>query len=347
MAGKPAGQKRLPFVTRAAWIRLAVFFALLGGLAFWGWFTMMRMPGSSYRGDLPPLSAESLRRDVEKLAGEIGSRNVPNHENLRRAADFIEGEFSNAGYAVRRQEFEVGGKKCHNLDVEIRGGARPEEIVIAGAHYDSVDLGYGESPGANDNATGVAAVLALARIFSGKKTARTLRFAAFTNEEPPYFQTEDMGSLVYARRCKAGGEKVVAMLSLETIGYYADEKGSQKYPPPFSLFYPSTGNFIAFVGNVSSGALVRQALESFRKHARFPSEGAAVFDFIPGVGWSDHWAFWQAGYPAMMVTDTAPFRYPHYHTPEDTPDKVQYEKMAAVVEGLEKVLEELGNPRGQ
>ena len=150
-----------------------------------------------------------------------------------------------------------------------------------------------------------------------------------------------MGSLVYALACRQRRENVVAMISLETIGYFDDAKGSQSYPPPFSLFYPSTGNFIAFVGNYSSRRLVRRSVASFRRHTEFPSEGAALPSFIPGVGWSDQWAFWQAGYPALMVTDTAPFRYPDYHRPSDTPDKIDHERMARVVDGLEAVVREL------
>jgi hypothetical protein len=142
-----------------------------------------------------------------------------------------------------------------------------------------------------------------------------------------------MGSLVYAKRCKDRGERIVAMLSLETIGFYSDVKGSQKYPPPLSLFYPSTGNFIGFVGDRSSTDLMRSVVKTFRATTRFPSEGAALFASLPGVGWSDHWSFWQVGYPGVMVTDTAPFRYPHYHTGADTPDKLDYE--------LERVVGEL------
>jgi hypothetical protein len=147
-----------------------------------------------------------------------------------------------------------------------------------------------------------------------------------------------MGSVRYARRCRQRDEQIVAMLSLETIGYYSDAPGSQQYPFPFGLLYPSEGNFIGFVGNVSSGDLVRTAIGAFRQHARFPSEGAAVPASIQGVGWSDHWSFWQVGYPGIMVTDTAPFRYPHYHRREDTPDKVDYARMARVVAGLEHVV---------
>jgi Zn-dependent M28 family amino/carboxypeptidase len=168
-----------------------------------------------------------------------------------------------------------------------------------------------------------------------------LRFLEFVNEEPPFFLSEDMDSLVYAKRCKQRQEKVVAMFSLETMGYYSDEIGSQKYPPPLGLIYPLQGNFIGFIGNIGSGSLVRDAIASFRRHTQFPSEGAALPSQIPGVGWSDHWSFWQQGYQAVMVTDTAPFRYPYYHTTGDTPDKVDYERLARVVVGLERVVADL------
>src|SRR5262249_21271394 len=160
-------------------------------------------------------------------------------------------------------------------------------------------------------------------------------------EEPPYFQTPAMGSAVYARRCRERGEKVVAMLGLETIGYYTDRPGSQRYPFPFGLFYPKTGDFVAFVGNTGSRALVHRAVAAFRAGAPFPSEGAAAPAALQGVGWSDHWSFWQEGYPAVMVTDTAPFRNPDYHTPRDVPDRLAYAPMARVVAGLVRVVEAL------
>ncbi|MBI3011304.1 MAG: M28 family peptidase [Candidatus Omnitrophica bacterium] len=304
---------------------------------------MMWMPGKSYRGPIPALtSAESalrdaLRRDVGELAGTIGERNLSQYHNLRRAAAFIETSFTEAGLEVHRQGFTAEGNAVANLEAALAGTEHPEEIVVIGAHYDSVD----GSPGANDNATGVAAVLALARAFAGARASRTLRFVAFVNEEPPYFQTPVMGSLVYAARCQAGRERVVAMLSLETIGYYADARGSQSYPFPFQFFYPSQGNFIGFVGNLASRGLLHDVTGSFRRHARHPSEGIAMWESIPGVGWSDQWSFWQQGYPGVMVTDTAFYRYPHYHTPGDTPDKVHYDRLALVVAGLEQVVADL------
>lgn len=277
-----------------------------------------------------------LIADVQALAGDIGERNTTRYAQLNAAADFIEGSLARAGLTPRRESYDLRGQACHNIEVEIRG-TRPE-IIVVGAHYDSV-LG---SPGANDNASGVAGLLALARRFAGKPCGQTLRFVAFVNEEPPYFQTEEMGSFVYASRCKARGDKISAMISLETIGYFSDAPGSQSYPSPgLGAFYPTTGNYIGFVGNFGSRALVRRSIGLFREQGKVPSEGAALPSFIPGVAWSDQWSFWQCGYPAIMLTDTAPFRYPHYHERTDTPDKLEYDRFALVVSGMEKVIAEL------
>jgi Zn-dependent M28 family amino/carboxypeptidase len=150
-----------------------------------------------------------------------------------------------------------------------------------------------------------------------------------------------MGSLVYARYCFERDDKIVAMISLETLGCYDDQAGTQKYEFPFGLFYPSRANFLGFIGNYGCRDLVRQTISIFRNKAQFPSEGSTIPGIINGVNWSDHWSFLQAGYPAIMVTDTAPFRYEYYHTPEDTPDKIDYERLTRVVDGLENVLDEL------
>ncbi len=299
------------------------------------------MPGKNVS-KAGPLSADEvvlrdeLRATVQKLAGEIGERNMWHYPQLNAAADFIEDSFSRAGLHPRRDSYELRGQACHNIAAEIRG-ARPE-IILIGAHYDSV---FG-SPGANDNGSGVAATLALARRFATRKTQHTMRFVAFVNEEPPYFLSGEMGSLVYAGRCKSRGDKISAMISLETIGYFSDAPNSQTYPSPgLGIFYPKVGNFIGFVSNVHSRTLLRRVIPLFRKHANIPSEGAALPAFIPGVSWSDQWSFWRNGYPAIMVTDTAPFRYPYYHSANDTPDKLDYDRFTRVVSGMEKVIEDL------
>ena len=279
---------------------------------------------------------EELRADVQKLAGEIGERNMWHYAELNAAAEFMEDSFSRAGFRPRQDSYELRGQACHNIEVEIPG-TRPEVLLI-GAHYDSV---FG-SPGANDNASGVAAVLALARRFANANPKHTLRFVAFVNEEPPYFLSGEMGSLIYARRCKERDDKIAAMISLETIGYFSDAPNSQAYPSPgLGIFYPKVGNFIGFVSNVQSRGLLRRVMRLFRKHAKIPSEGAALPAFVPGVSWSDQWSFWQNGYPGIMVTDTAPFRYPYYHSSNDTPDKLDYDRFALVVSGMGKVIDDL------
>jgi hypothetical protein len=320
--------------------------ALITLVVFLGIALMIRMPGQSYTGPLLPLTPEEeqsrqqLVRHVWSLAGEIGERHLWRHEALEAAARYIGTTLAGWRYSVTTQPFEVWGKTVQNLAVELLGTSHPAEIIVVGGHYDSVP----GCPGANDNATGVAAMLELARLFSGRELGRTVRFVAFVNEEAPFFHTAHMGSWQYARQARQRGERIVAMLSLETMGYYSDTPGSQQYPFPFGLFYPPVGNFIAFVGNTASGALVRRSIASFRRHAAFPSQGTAAPGWLTGIGWSDHWAFWQQGYAAIMVTDTALFRYASYHTPTDTPDRIDYARMARVVAGIAGVVADLASP---
>jgi Zn-dependent M28 family amino/carboxypeptidase len=303
----------------------------------------VKLQGRAASGDLPALTVEEttlrdgLRAHVEMLGTTIGDRNVWRYEQLKASADYIERQLTSFGYKVARQPYTAGGKEVVNLEAELRGATRPDEIFIVGAHYDSVR----GCPAANDNGSGVAGVLEIARLMAQANPARTVRFVLFVNEEPPFFQTDLMGSVVYSRRCKQRGEKVVGMISVETIGYYSDARGSQKYPPPYDKLFPSTGNYIAFVANADNREFAERVTVSFRKHSTFPYEGIAAPDGVEGVGWSDHWSFWQDGYPALMVTDTAPFRYPHYHHPTDTPDKIDYDRTARVVTGLEKVVRDL------
>ena len=307
-----------------------------------GWY-MIFMPGKSWSDQVPPLSAEeqlihdNLKRHVVMLAQQIGERNVWNAQALLGASRYIRQTLENLGYQVRVQSFESAEMTVQNLEVELPGVRLPQEVIVFGAHYDSV-LG---TPGANDNASGIAALLEIARLMAGKKPARTLRLVAFANEEAPFFGSDEMGSQVYAKCASQRNEDIKAMVSLEMIGYYSDKQGSQRYPFPLSFFYPDTANFVGFVGNLSSWRLVRQALGAFRASTAFPSEGLAAPSWVTGVAWSDHWSFWQAGYPAIMITDTAFFRYEHYHRPTDTPDKLDYQSMARVTKGLVDVAIEL------
>jgi len=331
----PAGLKDRGVGHLLLWGSLVL--AVLLGSAY---YVVLYMPEHSYSGPLSPLSATELTvRDhliqhVQTLAGEIGERHIWRPAALDQAARYIEATWHAQGYRVARQPFTVEGQTVHNLEVVLPGGSRRDEIVLVGAHYDTVQ----RSPGVNDNGTGTAAVLELARLLMGQQLPCTVRLAAFVNEEAPFFSHNTMGSWVYARRSHTLGERIVAMLSVETIGYYSDTVGSQHYPFPFGLFYPRTGNFIGFVGNIASRALVQRSIAAFRQHTAFPSEGVAAPSWITGVSWSDHWAFWQEGYPALMVTDTALFRYAPYHTRADTPDQINYDRMARVVVGLARTV---------
>ncbi|VXD15643.1 Peptidase, M28 family [Planktothrix serta PCC 8927] len=334
----------MQWITKAALIRLGI---LLGGLMVLFMaiaFLMTTMPEKSYSGQLPPLTAsqqqlrDDLNRDIKIMTEDIGEHNYLFYNNLIQVEKFLKTRLSQAGYSVNTQEYSVNGQVFSNLEVEIKGTEKPDEIVIIGAHYDSV-VG---SPGANDNGTGAVAVLSLAQLFSTTHPKRTLRFVEFVNEEPPFFWSENMGSLVYAKRCQKRQENIVAMLSLETMGFYSQARNSQQYPVNIlRLIYPNQGNFIGFIGNIGSRSLIHQVIAKFRTSAQFPSQGVSLPDFIPGVGWSDHWSFWQVGYPALMVTDTAPFRYPYYHTQQDTPDQIDYDSLTYVVSGLQSVIQDL------
>jgi peptidase M28-like protein len=310
-------------------------------------YYMIGMPGRSYSGPLPPLTdderalAPRLKQHIVAIASR--EHNVAHYDELGKSARYIETTLEAFGYTVNRQIFDaddfVGGSRAvRNIEVVIEpraDGSTPETLVV-GAHYDSVR----GAAGANDNGSGTAAVIELARLLGDLKgaTTRRIRLVLFVNEEPPYFQTEEMGSHQYASALKARGERVVAMYSLETLGYYASEPGSQRYPWPFGLLFPDRGDFVAFVGTLDARALVRQSIGSFRSHTKFPTIGGAAPASIPGIDWSDHWAFTRQGFPAIMLTDTAPFRYPHYHTFRDTPDKVDAESLARVVKGIERMI---------
>lgn len=305
------------------------------------------MPGSSLQGPAPRLSVEEqqvaveLRRHVTKLAVDLGERRATEGDSLRRAENYLHDELAPLtalpGVTLTREPLRNAPGDPANLVLDLPGrGAGP--IVLIGAHYDSAP---GGTPAANDNGSGTAAALVLARRLAPAAHRLPLRVVLFANEEMPYFATEAMGSLQHARGCKERGEQLRAMFSLETMGYYSDAPGSQKYPPPLSSLYPDRGNFIGFVGDLSSRALVRESIRSFRAHATIGSEGAALPAALPGIGWSDHWAFWQVGYQAVMVTDTALYRDPNYHQLSDTPEQLDFERLARVVVGLQATILEL------
>jgi len=309
------------------------------------WLFTVRMPGPAFSGPLPPLTPNQdrlrtgLEAHVRVLAHDIGVRSDETYANVQRAAAYIERTLRGLGYEVVSQEFSADNREYRNLEATLRGTSRPQEVVVLGAHYDTAE----QAPGADDNASGVAGVLELAQVFAQERQSRTVRFVFFPTEEPPSFPTADMGSRHYATAARERNDQIVAMLSIESIGYYDTEKGSQRYPFPLNLAYPDVGDFIGFVSNLRSRSLLHRAIAAFRAHATLPTQGAAAPSWVPGVWWSDHWSFWREGYHAIMITDTAPYRNPFYHTPQDTPDRLDYDRMARVVHGLTHVVRALAN----
>ncbi len=284
----------------------------------------------------PLVTPDTLARHVTQLAGVIGERNVFQPNAYSAAAHYIEATWRGLGYDVSVQDYDAGGFRSANLEAT-RIGTRPDQILLIGAHYDSVR----GSPGANDNASGVAAMLELSRLFSAIQPTVSVRFVAFANEEPPFFGGRHQGSVVYAKAARARGDDIRLMISLETVGYFSDAAGSQRYPPLFRYFYPDSANFIGFVSNLRSRRLMQLVAAMFRTASDFPLQQVATLSIVPGVAWSDHRSFWQQGYPAFMVTDTAVYRYRYYHTDADTPDELSYPQFAEMTEGVYLALSRL------
>jgi hypothetical protein len=282
-----------------------------------------------------------LRAHVAALAGTIGERHLFRPKALAAAADYITKAWQAQGYAPEHEAFLVDGVTCANLLVTRPGRGRADEILLIGAHYDTVP----GSPGADDNASGVAGLLEITRAMAGLEPEMTARFVAFTNEEPPFFRSGQQGSAVHAQAARARGERIALMVSLEMLGFYDDRPGSQRYPPLFRWFYPDRGNFLGFVADFRSRQVMQQAAMAFRAAGGLPLETCATFRWIPGVAWSDHGPFWRQGYQAFMVTDTAFHRNPFYHTAGDVPGTLDYTRFATAVGGLARCFTRLAVDR--
>lgn len=274
--------------------------------------------------------ADALRQHVHVLAGDIGERHVFRPSALRAAADYISCAWEARGHEVTAQRYTARGVDCANLEIEIGGRGPSGDMLVVGAHYDTVR----GSPGADDNASGVAALIEIGRMLRTAAPEYTVRCVAFVNEEDPFFFRGEMGSLVYAKAARARGDRIRLMVSLEMLGCYRDEPGTQAYPPFLRRFYPDRGNFLGFVSNLRSRARLRELVRAFRSVSDLPIEAAALPWWVPGVALSDQSSFWRQGYPGVMVTDTAYLRNPHYHTARDTPDTLDYSRLARATRGL-------------
>ena len=284
---------------------------------------------------LARVSPERLRRDVEHLAGELSPRGYRNGENLDRAADWIADEFRRAGLAVELQDYELPEGRFRNVVGFRFGLEQGEPVRVIGAHYDAWD----ESPGADDNASGVAVLLELVRTLPAMRPRRSQYFVAFGTEEPPFFATPSMGSHVFARSLRERGVEVDLMTALDLVGYYTDEPRSQRFPyPGLGLLYPRVGNFVAVVGDLSSGSLLHRVRLAMSQTTELDVRTFRGPRRVPGLMASDHWSFRELGYPGALVTDTAYLRYPWYHTEHDTPERLDYERMAELVRGLHAIV---------
>jgi len=318
-----------------------VTFIILATVFF---YYCIRMPGESFSGSLPGMDAsmqnlsKRLDEHVRILAEEIGERNFHNRDALEKAADYIEEQFNSIHYVPKNQMVNNGDFR--NIVVDHYGSQRRDRIIIVGAHYDTT---WG-TPGADDNASGIAALIEIARELKEKKFPVTIRFVAFVNEERPFFGRDDMGSGYHARHAREQNEDIIGMFSLEMLGYYSDQPRSQWYPRRLRKHYPQTADFVAFVSNLVSRKFLIDSLTAFRTQARFPSEGLTAPQWlVPSIRRSDHASFWANGYPAVMVTDTAEFRNFNYHLSTDRHETLDYERLARVVSGLTKMLEELAD----
>lgn len=324
----------------------AALLGLAGGALVIGWSARQRGRIARLPHPAPPApaspAAKRLAATVTALAGELGERNLFKPRAFARAADYVEGDLRRAGYAPRSQEYVVGTEgvsnvRTRNVEAVVPADRAGAPVLIVGAHYDSAP----GTPGADDNASGVAALLELARRFRGKGGDVELRFVAFSTEEPPFFGTAEMGSARYAAALAGEKRQAIGMISLEMLGYYSEQHRSQFYPPPLGLLYPSRGDYIGMVANWSSRRFLVALKRGFAPPRGTPLVAAALPRIIPEINLSDQLYFWKRGWPAVMVTDTAFLRNPHYHQKTDTPEKLDYERMADVVDGLEAALRQL------
>ena len=281
----------------------------------------------------PSVDPARLEAHVKKLSVDVYPRSFDHVAKLARTAAYIEEQFKEAGAQVSIQDVVVDETRYKN--VVARFGPERGRLLVIGAHYDS----HGGTPGADDNASGIAGLLELAHLLGKSAPGRPVELVAYTLEEPPHFRSPHMGSVWHARALKAEGRDVELMLSLEMIGYFSDSPGSQAYPlAAMKLAYPDRGNFIALVGQFGDFGLSRSVKAAMSGASDLPVYSLNAPAFVQGVDFSDHRSYWAQGFPALMVTDTAFMRNQNYHRPGDTFDKLDYKRMAMVVQSVYAVV---------
>ena len=305
---------------------------------------MTGFEGSTSQGSPPALTSEEervrdgLEETVRELAFQIGSRSFNRAGSYGRALAYLEEGLLSYGYSLDRQSISLRGRKVQNLAIEKTGVAMPGEVVLVGAHYDS----FRRSPGANCNASGVAVLYELARMLRAENPVRTIRMVFLANGESPWQGTEFQGARVYAEEAKARGEKIVVAILLDAVGYYSTTENSQNFPFPLNLRYPTTGNFIAFFGTPGNKGTVEKMMRRWFGVSNVPAEGGAFPGWYPGIYGADHVAFAKAGYPAVMLTDTAENRWKDARGDYDSLKNLDYETMTRVTTGLLRLVTDLG-----
>ena len=314
------------------WIVYALA-ALLAVAAVAAWLVVQPTWTRAGASVAPPALQTALRKHVHRLAVDFAPRVHTNLTQLNKASAYIESELRATSAKVTVQRYTVTGRNFQNLIAQF--GPDTNDVIVVGAHYDVA----GEQPGADDNASGVAGLIELAKALSNAKLKQRVELVAYTLEEPPYFRTANMGSAIHAKSLKANGKRVSLMLSLECIGYFSDEPNSQQLLTPLmKAVYPTTGNFIALVGNYAEGDLSRRVKRSMQQATSLPVYSINAPSILQGIDFSDHLSYWNEGFVGMMVTDTAFFRNEAYHTEDDTPDRLDYKRMAEVVVAVTKTV---------
>ncbi len=315
-------------------LALGLAFLLVGSLG--ACLVVQPMPFMGPRQGAAEVVPSRLEAHVRYLVEDCAPRHWQGREGLAKAGAYIEKGFRDAGGRISEQVFEVRGKPYRNVIASFGPQSGPR--VIVGAHYDACE----PLPGADDNASGVAGLLELARLLGAHPPVMRVELVAYTLEEPPFFRTQDMGSARHAQAVKARGEAVRAMIALEMIGRFSDAPQSQAYPSALiSPLYPDRGNFIAVVGRLNDIGLTRSVKRTLRGATSLPVVSINAPRWIPGLDFSDHHPYWDAGFPAVMVTDTAFYRNTDYHTAQDTPERLDYPRMAQVVQGVHAAVERL------
>jgi len=320
-------------VVRFMLLVLLALVVLLIGLSFWLTQPLLTTQNS---GPGPIVDPARLEAMVRRLSVDFIPRDSGHPENLAKVSDYIKEQFQQSGARVVTQPYLIEGKSYQNIIGHF--GPDAGERIVIGAHYDTA----GPLPGADDNASGIAGLLELARLLSKEQLKIHIELVAFTLEEPPFFRTNKMGSAIHADSLRKENVAVKVMISLEMIGYFSDAPESQQFPATLlQLFYPSTGNYVAVVGRMSEGLIVRRIKSSMRSAMPLPVYSISAPSIIPGIDFSDQLNYWNAGYNAVMITDTAFYRNHNYHTANDTADTLDYQRMAIVVEGVFKAVMDL------